>query len=152
MNKTFDLLQIEAMWVLGMLPSAELPKLARSALTDGFESEVILQLAICSPNETEQIQKFFKQILKNGGGGAMSKIEALRHYAKQISSSILSDKISPLDGANLIWRATINAQDREFHELDSFIYAASEMEERPDDKQFFDNAIREEAQRWVKEI
>ncbi|NDP58212.1 MAG: hypothetical protein GZ090_02510 [Oxalobacteraceae bacterium] len=148
MSETFNLSQLEAMWVLGLLLGEELPEHAASALEEGFDSEAILQLSICSPNEAEQIHQLFERILAEGGGGKMSKVDALKHYAKQISTSILSDKISPLEGAKLIWRATINSQEREFHELDSFIYAASEMEDRPEDKEFFEKAIREEAQRW----
>ncbi len=149
MSQTFNLIQIESMWVLGLLHNEELPELAASALAEGFESEGILQLAICSHDETEEIQKFFEQILAENGMGGMSKIEALKHYAKQISNSILSAEITPLDGAKLIWQATINAKERGFHDLDSFIYAASEMEGRPEDKEFFENAIREEARRWA---
>lgn len=149
MNQKFDLKQIEAMRVLGMLSTRELPELAASAHTEGFESEAILQLAICSRDEVEQINQLFERILAEGGVEKMSNVDALNHYAKQISTSILSDLVPPLEGANLIWRATINSREREFHGLDSFIYAASEMEDRPDDKDFFEKAIREEAQRWV---
>ena len=121
MTQEFNLTQLEAMWVLGLLVCEELPRHAATALAEGVDSEAMLQLSICLPSETEQIQRLFEQILQEGGGGKMSKIDALKHYAKQISASILSKKVSPLEGAKLIWRATINSQQREFHELDSFI-------------------------------
>lgn len=148
MSDVYDLTQAESMWVLGLLRPNELPDLAIAALSLGVESEAILQLAICSPEDTDESLQLFRQILKDGGGGKMSNVEALRHYAKKISASILSAEISPFDGARLIWEATINSKEREFHELDGFIYAASEMGDRPEDKIFFENAIRNEAKRW----
>lgn len=151
MNDTYNLTQAESMWVLGLLRTDELPKLAATALAQGIESESILQLAICSPNDTKEAQQLFKQILQDAGGGRMSKIDALRHYARQISALILSADISPLDGARLIWGATINAKERGFHDLDGFIYAASEMEDRPEDKDFFENEILGEARRWAEQ-
>lgn len=37
-----------------------------------------------------------------------------------------------------------------FHELDPFIYAESEAEDRPSDREFFRTAIVNEATRWVR--
>jgi hypothetical protein len=50
-----------------------------------------------------------------------------------------------LEGAKRIWQATLNAELNGFHDLDGFIYAASELEERPEDKALFEKAIIEEA-------
>jgi len=78
----------------------------------------------------------------------MLKTDALRKYAKQIATSILTSEVSPLEGARLIWRATLKAGVQGFRELDGFIYAASELEDRPQDKELFEKAITEEAKRW----
>jgi len=151
MNKQFDIKLAEAMWVLGLLRVEELPELAVNALSDGFESEAILRLAVCSIDDSNEINRLFKRVLLEASGGYMPKIEALKHYAKQISMWILSSEVTPRQGARLIWTATINAQEKDFHELDTFIYAASEMDDRPADKAFFEQAILEEAKRWGTE-
>jgi hypothetical protein len=39
--------------------------------------------------------------------------------------------------------------DQSFHELDPFIYAESEYESRPEDRDHFTREIREEAARWA---
>ena len=78
-----------------------------------------------------------------------SKINALKLYAKEISSRILSGSIPPVEGANLIWRAHINSEEENFHDLDGFIYAASEADDRLDDKALFEQGILKEAQRVV---
>jgi len=150
MNKQFDIKLAEARWVLGLTPIEELPALAENALADGIESESILRLAVCSVGEIDEITRLFKRILVEAGGGNMLKIEALKYYAKQIATQILSSEISPQQGVRLIWTATINAKEKDFHELDAFIYAASEMDDRPADKEFFEQAILEEAKRWCE--
>jgi len=148
MNKQFDITLVEAMWILGIIHIEELPALAEKALSSGIESESILRLAVCSVDESEEITRLIKRILVEAGGGSMLKIEALRYYARQISSLILSSEVTPQQGARLIWTATLKAQEKDFHELDAFIYAASEMDDRPADKVFFEQAIFEEAKRW----
>ena len=57
-------------------------------------------------------------------------------------------KVTAQDGAKEIWRATLKARIDGFHELDAFIYAASEMEDRPQERNLFEKAIMEEAKRW----
>lgn len=150
MKNMFNTIDLESKWLLGFLHIEELPDIAANALANGFDSESILKLAICSKGEIEEIERLFKQVLKENGGGTMSKVDALRHYAKQISASILTKEMSPLKGAIFIWNATLNAQIPNFHELDCFIYAASEIEDRPSDKEFFESAIIEEAKRWCR--
>lgn len=141
---------IEALWMLKVLRIEELPTWAESILSSGCDNEDIVQLAICSPNEIENIMMLFSKILKSEGGGSMSEIEALRRYAKLISAAILENEISPDKGAHLLWDATITAKQKNFHELDPFIYAASEMDSRPMDRDFFEKAILQEAKKWAE--
>ena len=47
------------------------------------------------------------------------------------------------------WEAALKTSDAKFHDVDAFIYAASEYEDRPEDCEFFKRAIRKEARRWV---
>ncbi len=149
MKNGFNVTQTESMWLLGLLDSKALLKMAVNVLANGYESELMLKLAICGDDEIEEIERLFSQVLKEAGGG-MSKVDALKYYATQISNSILSEDISPLEGATLIWDASINICDQihDFHELDGFIYAASEMIDRPSEKNFFEKAIIEEAKQW----
>ena len=149
MIKSLDLKSIEALWVLGLISTDELPELAMQVMAQGLESKSLVELAGCSPSESDDIRRLFNQSLREiTGKRRMLKTDALRRYAKQISTSILTTEVSPFDGAKLIWRATLKAGVQGFHELDGFIYAASEMEDRPKEKGFFEKAIKEEAKRW----
>ena len=149
MTKSLDLESIEALWVLELISTDELPELAMQVMAQGLESKSLVELAGCSPSESDDIRRLFNQSLREiTGKRRMLKTDALRRYAKQISTSILATDVSPFDGAKLIWRATLKAGVQGFHELDGFIYAASEMEDRPKEKAFFEKAIKEEAKRW----
>jgi hypothetical protein len=145
--RTFDPRQVESEWLLGLISDAELPNLATNALCQGFDSEALLMLSICEPTETYEIRKEFEKFLSESGGG-MSKKDALRWYTKHISTLILASEIPPLVGAKCIVQASLNAAQADFHEADGFLYAESEIEERPTEREFFENAIIEEAKYW----
>ena len=80
----------------------------------------------------------------------MEPTDALKRYAKVVSTSILAAETPPLDGARRIWRATLYVGAHGWHDLDAFIYAASEAESRPEDRQFFEAAILKEARKWAR--
>ena len=80
----------------------------------------------------------------------MEPTDALKRYAKAVSTSILASETPPLEGARRIWRATLCVAAHGWHDLDAFIYAVSEAERRPEDRQFFEAAIVEEARRWAR--
>jgi hypothetical protein len=147
MIKPFNLQIAEALWALGMLPTEDIPDLAADAIAQGIESEDLMKLAGCSPQEGQEIARLFDNCLKQKGGG-MSKMHALKLCAKMVSQQILESKVTAQDGAKEIWRATLKARIDGFHELDAFIYAASEMEDRPLERNLFEKAIIEEARRW----
>jgi hypothetical protein len=145
----FDIELTEALWVLNLLSSEVLPSIGVNALMDGIDNYPFRVLAGLSVKESDEAYDFFKQGLQEIGRGNMSVQEAIRVYARHISSKILSGTLEPIIGANQIWDAALNIHGEEFHDVDPFIYAASEYEERPLDRGLFDMAIREEAKEWV---
>ena len=74
--------------------------------------------------------------------------DAVIEDAKVIAQQIVDSTISPYLGAKQIWRQLRDA-DFQGHELDPFIYCFDEWEERPEDRPFFDNAIRDAARRLL---
>lgn len=144
-----DIFEIEAYWQLGLLPLEELPAVAANLLSNGFRSDVLVELSALDSGQSEEVERLFRQMLTESGHGTMSQIEALRIYARSISISILSGEMAPYEGALSIWRATLVVNKPDFHELDTFIYAASEMDDRFAEKQMFEDAIFEEATRWA---
>ena len=150
MSAKFQSKSTAALWALGLIPAEDLPDIAVDAMMQGHDSKALVELAGLTRHELEDAPKLFARALEGMGEGRMDKPEALRRYACMVSASILASEVTPYDGARRLWRAQLDAEIPHSHELDPFVYAASEMEDRPEDKAFFESAIREEAKRWVE--
>jgi hypothetical protein len=147
MNNIFNLARAEALQKLGILTNKELIDMAMDAISGGCDNENVFQLSICNVNENDEINTYFAKLKTKLGGESMTMLDALRIYAKETSAEILSGKVSPGDGAKMIWRAHLSANLPTYHDLDGFIYAASEMDDRPADKELFEEGIIKESKR-----
>ena len=150
MIKIFNLERAEVLQVLGILSKEELLQMAKDAVAEGCDDPAVTQLSIFTLNEVDEINAQFKKMKGQCDKEAMSMLSALRFYAKEISTLILSGAMSPREGANMLWRAQINSRMETFHELDGFIYAASEMDDRPEDSALFEEGILKEAKRVIE--
>lgn len=148
MSTGFNLKSIQAEWVLGLIPTDDLPEVGAKVLSAGIESKSLRMLAGLDEHETDEARKLFEQALIELGCQSMEKAEALGRYAKIVSTLILASEVTPLEGARRIWQATRKAELNGFHDFDGFIYAASELEERPEAKALFERAIIAEATSW----
>jgi len=148
MNRDLELKWLQTQWTLGLLSIGKLPEIATTLLCDGIESKALIELAGLTRKEPGAAE-LFEQALEELGCSPLEPIDAVRYYAKAISASIVASEITPLEGANRIWRAVLHVDLHGFHELDPFIYAASEIPDRPWDRKFFEDAIVEEARRWT---
>jgi len=149
MEEAFDIEALEVKWILGMIHTHELPTVAVELMTHGFDSESLLQLAVGDATRVVESGSLFQQALEELGRGKISKLDALKHYAKTVSRRILNAEVSPLEGARAIWHAQLSVGLSDFPGLDPFIYAASELEDRPEDSELFERMIRDEAGRWA---
>lgn len=145
-----ELLLAQALWVLEFLPDEHLPQeIGVKGLESGLDTETLRILASLMPNEALEAHQLFENVLKEFGLPVLGKADAARVYARAISKQILSAELSPYDGANRLWDASIRVNDPRFHDLDTFVYAASELESRPEDAEFFNGEIMKEASTWV---
>src|ERR1043166_2804472 len=132
-----------AMRTLGMLSSRDLPAIAITALTQGHDSPSLRRLA--ASDVSEDTRMLFEAAMTELGCTPMSAREAALTYARWICERIVLDQLTPYEGAKVIWNASLQAGDDPPPELDPFIYAASEFEDRPEDRVFFDAEIRKHA-------
>jgi hypothetical protein len=65
-----------------------------------------------------------------------------------LASLICGGELEPYAGARKIWHLAQAVNEEAFHDLDPFIYAASEYQERPSDRPHFAAEIVNEARRW----
>ncbi len=63
-----------------------------------------------------------------------SKRDAVMRLARETARGIIAGTVEACVGAKQIWDLTLRVSGEDFPELDSFIYAASEWEERPEDR------------------
>lgn len=144
-----DMFFTQALWVLGLLKVEQLPKVASDALESGKDSPALRMLASLTVSEIAEAPKLFRCSLEELGFPVLSRLGAAHIYANGIAKQILSGEISPQDGANKLWDASIRMNDSDFHDFDTFIYAASELRTRPADRDFFYNEIIKEAKIWA---
>ncbi len=144
-----DITHAQALWVLGLLASDRLPEIALNAMENGVDSPSLEILASLIGSEITEAPKLFEQVLNELGLPVLSRRDAACNYAIAVSMQILNEELSPQDGANKLWDASIRVENSDFHELDTFIYAASELQSRPEDQEFFNNEILKEARIWA---
>jgi len=144
------LLEIEsANFVLGLTAVERLPDVAAQALSEGYDSPGLRRLAgLTDFNAAEEALRLFKQSLLQVGIPLPDKREAVLLLARETAAKVLCGEFSPYEGGKRIWQLTLVAGGVA-PELDPFIYASSEWEERPKDRALFERAIREAAKNLV---
>lgn len=138
-----------ALMTLGMLDGSALPAVAERALGEELDSEHLRLLAGLDATDPQPAREYFARALIELGYELLDKTRAVDLIVRMVSEEIVTDSKRAVEGARLIWKATVSG-GREGHEYDSFVYAASEWEDRPADRSRLEKAIVEEAKRWVR--
>ena len=126
---------------LGLLQSDDLIQVGVQALEHGCDSPSLRILAGLNASEAEEARRMFDQALSELDLEVPSKRDAVIHLARGIAKEILTGTTEAYLGAKRIWDLTLHASSEGFPELDSFVYAASEWEERPEDRATFEEGI-----------
>jgi len=126
---------------LGLLSAGVVPDVATEALARGCDTPSLRRLAGLLGSETEEVGPLLDRALAELGSPQLSNAAAVMRLAHEISQAIIAGTTAPYDGAKQIWALTLRAPGERFPDLDTFIYAASEWEERPEDRQLFDEGI-----------
>ncbi|KAA3611947.1 MAG: hypothetical protein DWQ01_07645 [Planctomycetota bacterium] len=137
--KWMDLIVSKA--ALGFFLSDDLPKIGVQALEHGWDSPSLRILAGLYQSEAEEAKRMFTRALSELGITIPTKRNAALNLAKETAKNILAGMTEAYPGAKEIWNLTLSALDEDLHELDPFVYAASEWEDRPEDRPFFEKAI-----------
>ena len=144
-----DLEACAAAWTLGLLVRDSLPAVAVAALERGLDNQPLRELAGLTQPEMADAPRLFEAALDALGIGFPDKRVAVQRYAKPVCEAIVAGKVTPYDGAKALWIAVRALDHEEWADLDPFVYAASEWEDRVEDRPFFDKAILAEAQDWL---
>jgi hypothetical protein len=134
--------------VLGLLGAEDLPQAAVTALEAGLDSPALVALASMSADAYEsEIRALFERALMELDMCSPSPGDAVMYLARETARDIVAGTVAPYAGAKKIWELARRAPTG--HELDPFIYAASEWEDRPADRLRFEQGIIEEARSLV---
>lgn len=148
-NDTLEMLAAEA--ALGLGDAERLTRDAVELLTAGFDSPALVALAGLSGDDTSEARALRDRAMAEMSIATPSQREATILLAREVARKIVDGDLPPYDGAERIWSLTLRVHPERIHDLDPFVYAASEWESRPGDRPFFENAIMNEARALIGE-
>ncbi len=119
---------VAAKWVLGLIPSEALPRIATDALEDGLDSPSLRDLAGDLHPTLGAAGPLFEKILYEIGVGIPDRSRAGLVLARACATQIRDGTLSPYEGARQIWRIQIDVEGL-MSELGPFVYWASEWQE-----------------------
>lgn len=111
-----------------------------------------MDVALCDEQDSDCIDGALENLFKSRSVDKMSISQALSIYARSVCAKIVDGSLPPIIGSDKISKVAIENAPDGYVELDPFIYASSEVESRPEDKAFFEDAILEEAKRIMKKF
>jgi hypothetical protein len=131
---------------LGQASPNDLAAAAEAALADGVDSSALRVLAGLAGADLDEARLWFDRAAAELGIRVPSPHDSVLSLAREAAAEIIRGVVAPYPGAKYIWTLVRRVPTEHISELDPFIYAASEWEDRPDDRAFFDEGIVREAQ------
>jgi len=119
---------VAAKWVLGLIPSAALPRIAADALEVGLDTPLLRRLAGELHPTLGESGPLFEEILDEIGVAIPDRSRAGLILAREYAAHIADGTLSPYEGARQIWQIQL-AVEGLMPELGPFVYWASEWQE-----------------------
>jgi hypothetical protein len=129
-------------FVLGLVGPSALPSAAVAALEDGCDSPCLRVLAGLTPAEHDEAGGLLRRALAELNVSLPSGREAVLRLARETAKRILSGETGPREGAQRIWDVSLRLPDEHLPQFDTFIYAASEWQSRPADREKFADGVK----------
>ena len=126
--------------LLGFVGADAMPPEATRALLEGIDSPSVRQLAGMDRADSEDVRATFRAALRELAIETPSLREAAILLATEAARRITQGTLPPYEGAKEIWHI-VTSSGEHLPELDAFIYAADEWEERPKARKHFEAGI-----------
>ncbi|HEX3129811.1 MAG TPA: hypothetical protein VH394_20920 [Thermoanaerobaculia bacterium] len=140
-----------ALLKLELIGDSHLPAIAENLLIKGFDTKSLRRLAVEVPPSSVNLFRLFEEAnVALRGDQFSTKQDAASWLVLDIASRIVEGSLEPYRGAKIIWIISLVEGVAVRQEAGPFIYAASEYEERPEDRQFFVDAIVMQARRILE--
>lgn len=138
---TEDVEILAARVALGTVSPNAVIQTATNALLEGADTPSLRVLAGLCGSETEDVIPLFRKALHEMGLEVPSRQHAVISFAQSTARRISSGELDPGEGAKQIWELTLEEPEGGTHRLDPFVYAASEWDDRPEDRDVLSEMI-----------
>ena len=152
MPRPLDLREALALHTLGLIKPEELPHVATLMLEGEFDTPALRRLAVEGPESTEITLWLQRALSELGLERFDDAVDAGRWYIQRMASRIARGDVAPLAGASAISRSGLALYPQFLVEADPFTYCLSEIEDRPSERQHFEQEILKEARRQVSSL
>lgn len=133
--------RLPALLVLDAMRPAQVPEAATIALESGMDSPLIRRLADpYQDTSLSQPKVLLANELSRLGVALPTVAGAAEVIARSIAGDIVQEKVDPLAGAHLLAGLSKKVFGKS-DVLDPFIYADSEFEDRPGEKELFEKMV-----------
>jgi hypothetical protein len=127
--------------VLDLAGPETLPTIATDALVDGCDSPSLRMLAGVADAQSDEARSLFATALAELELPFPTARDAVMILATDIATKVLDGTTAPFLGAQQVWELSLRAPREHLPQLDTFVYAASEWEDRPEDRNIFAEGI-----------
>jgi hypothetical protein len=132
---------VAAKAALDLATPEELADGATRALEGGLDSPALRVLAGVANADADEARALLDRALAELNVRTPSQRDAVLQLARAFAAEIVDGTLPPYEGAKRIWDLTLRVPDEHIPELDSFVYAASEWQDRPEDRTVFAEGI-----------
>src|SRR5262249_17538264 len=148
-----DLEVAAAEWRLGRLAAAEVQPLAVMLLEQGFTGPSLLELAGTPAFALGSgLRGTVERAFAEAGFVLPTGEEAGLVLSREVARAIVEGRVEPYEGAQRLWTLAHDIGEQNFDRVASFIGYASEIEDHPESRAFYEPRIKEEAARFLEEI
>ena len=145
------LFDFAARFVLGMETAERVTEVATEALATGLDSQALRSLAALDEPRAEDLKPILEEALLALGKDLPSPREAAHWLARKEALKMLRKEVAPYEGSRAIWAVARSVPGEAMATLDPFIYAASEWEDRPEDRHLLERGMLRAAEDLVEE-
>jgi hypothetical protein len=123
--------------------------IAWELLEHGYDSKALRQLAGLHPSALDKSDELLAAALEELAVPLPPARDAVIWLAQEIAGLLLRGAVDEVGAARAIWDLTLRLPAVRFPELDTFIYAASEWDDRPEDRDLLSRGVIEAARALV---
>ncbi|MHC6219220.1 hypothetical protein [Arthrobacter sp. MMS24-S77] len=137
---------------MDLVGRSEVVAWAERKVAAGEQEPLILELAALSSAEYDQADDLVTALARSLGCGELSEYRAAMLAAAYVARRLLEGHLEPIEAARRIWRIAAEAPESA-RELRPFIGLASEWDDDPEARSYYEEEIRSRAlalQNWAR--